>query len=141
MSAISDFRDRMVGGALAFTGPGGIALAVGTNTFIGKVPEDPDNAVRLTQIPTPGPERVMGVGVAGIAHYNTNIQVYVRSKSHAVMIQMMTDIAARMDNFVGAIGANTYLWISQRSGVSEFGQDEGKRFQSVTMFLMEGPVP
>lgn len=143
MSAITDFRDRLISGSLAFT-VGGIALndvAATRNVFIGLMPVTPDDAVLLVKFPSTGPERVMGTGTAGVVKHNVHIQVQVRARTYAIGEQMMKDIIAHMDNFVGAIGGNTYLWISQRSGVADYGQDENKRFRHVTTFMMEGPIP
>lgn len=140
MSATTDFLDRVIAGGLVFGG-GGSALVAGVNTFYGVFPRDPDNAVHVQKMPVPGPERVMGTGTAGVVFHNTNLTLTVRSDDYAVGEQMMKDIIARMDNFTGLIGANDYKWISQLTGVSEYGDDENKRFRFVTMFRMQGPVP
>lgn len=144
MSAITDFQDRLCSGGLTFVSTPsepGLPLGAGTNTFIGNWPVGPNNSVLMTGFPTPGPERVMGTGVAGVVFHNIHVQLQVRSKDYMVAEQMMKDILARMDNFVGAIGANTYLWINQYVGVSDYGQDENRRFRRVTTFMMRGPVP
>jgi hypothetical protein len=139
MSAITDFRDQLVAGSLSFTG--GDALATGSNLFVGLYPVSPNNAVLLTRIPTPGPERVMGTGQGGVVWHTSHVSVNVRSQTYTTAEQMMRDIITRMDNFVGQIGANYYFWISQRVGVSEWGQDENKRFRFTTSYLMHGPIP
>jgi hypothetical protein len=140
MSAITDFRDRLQAGGLTFTN-GGAALIQAVNLFVGLFPVEPDDAVLIARFPGPGPERVMGEAQGGVVYHSTHVQITVRSKSYVVGEQMMKDIIWRMDNFVGLIGANDYLWISQRMGISDYGHDENRRFRFMTTFMMRGPIP
>lgn len=139
MSAITDFKDKLLAApVLEFND--GTDLAYGTNLFVGQSPGTPDDAVILTGFPTPGPERKMGALTAGIVYHNVMVQVVVRSKNYTRCQAMCASVVERIDNFTGAIGANTYHHILMRSGWMEFGHDESKRFRMSATFMMRGPV-
>jgi len=141
MSAVNDFRNKMVAAGLVFdtiTDEPGIALATSTNVFAGMFPVSPNNAVRVATLPSPGPVRKMGSGVAGIVHYNVMVQVVVRAKGYSVANNMMAAIVTAMDNFVGTIGSTAYKHIVLVMGPFDLGHDENKRFQFSATFQMKG---
>lgn len=137
MSAIYDFKAQLLVVPPTFAG-GGSALALGTNLFVGKWPTAPDNAVRLSSTPSPGPQRVMGVGTLSVVHYNTMVQVVVRSSTYTTAETMMRAIIALMDNFVGTISGTEYKHIGLAMGPFDLGEDENNRFQFSASFHMRG---
>lgn len=133
MSAIVDFKDKLVAGGLG---------TFGADLFIGAMPGTQagvtDLATALKGVPSPDPDRVSGEGAAGVVFYMTAVQARTRGATYLAGLGRMEAIVTLMDNFVGAINGHDYLHIVLRGGIYELGQDEHRRYEFSATFHMKG---
>lgn len=109
------------------------ALTLGTNLFIGRMPEQPDSAVRVAETFGFRPEAHMGTGASPIGR--PRIHVLVRDYSWATgraTIQTVFDLLDAVSN--ATLSGTRYLRLAASQDPFGIGPDDSDREQFIVNF-------
>ena len=101
----------------------------GTNLFIGRSPDDPDNVVVIWEMQ--GQEPYNSMGPSGTAPYvkRPRFQIMVRNTSYAAAQTLADQIFTDLHWFKGTIDSTDYMLIRALNQPYSAGEDENRRAQ------------
>lgn len=101
----------------------------GTDIFVSKSPDSPDNVIVIYEFM--GQEPYNAMGPSGTAPYvkRPRFQVVVRNTSYASAQTLADQIFSDLHWFKGTIGSTTYLLIRALNQPFSIGEDENNRAQ------------
>lgn len=131
MGAPDDVAARLV----AYTGIGSISSNPPT-IYVGRIPETPDTATLVREVPGHSGLYTMGsgTGASALILYHA-IQVITRAPKYQDAEALMAKVYAALDGWSGTLNSNVYLRFEARHPPLHVGEDESRRFQFSCNFL------
>lgn len=113
-----------------------LGLVLGSNLFVGREPDGPDNCVTIFDTPGGPPHTV--IGSVGNDYYYPTIQIRVRNNDYRIGYNLAHDIMVALHGRTNETwGSTAYTLIKAMADPAELDWDENDRVRFVVNFELQ----